>query len=490
MFGKSNLKKGADLHISGDNANAIKKLNKAILSGELDNFEMYSAYLLLGSCYYETNEFDESISALQSALQWGSFENDHLAYRLLGLAYSRKGNYESSLQYLDKAIELMPTDCESLTRKGLILGILGRYNEAETAYNTALRYANSADPNDINLNYIDAIHHFRFITRLEKKYSEAEKLQMNKDYVDAVNIYNSILESIDSYSDSKDDDYINVIHVDSLLNKGRSFYALKQYDSAIEVLKKVFAIELNNGSAHYELAGCYIRLGKFDEAIESYTHAEYCSDNNDARVKINALKKSLIVQKLLVEKDYQAALDEANSIPEIDEQSIFMKKSSIGKCRNYLGNYDEALKYLLPYADADLTDTSTVDNIMRSNVCAEVGKIYNKQKNYETALKYLNKSIQLNSDGFTDTWLFMGESYIELGQYEKAIEPLRKAIEGWDPNEDYDLAYIESRLKFAKEKLGDNAVDETEKPVCPDCGAELKSGDSFCRKCGRKLKDD
>ncbi len=115
---------------------------------------------------------------------------------------------------------------------------------------------------------------------------------------------------------------------------------------------------------------------------------------------------------------------------------------------------------------------------------------YYKLKNYETALKYLKKSIKQDSEGFYNTCFYMGESYIELGQYEKAIEPLRKAIEGWDPNEDYDLAYIESRLKFAKEKLGDNAVDKTEKTVCPDCGAELKPEDLFCRKCGRKLKED
>ncbi len=131
----------------------------------------------------------------------------------------------------------------------------------------------------------------------------------------------------------------------------------------------MFAIELNNGYAHHELAGCYIRLGKWDEAIESYTNAEYCFDDNDVKIKIKAAKKSLIVIKLLLKKDYQKALDEANSIPEIDEQSILLKKSSIGKCQYYLGNYDKALKYLLPYADADLTDTSTVDNRMYFTIC-------------------------------------------------------------------------------------------------------------------------
>ena len=128
----------------------------------------------------------------------------------------------------------------------------------------------------------------------------------------------------------------------------------------------------------------------------------------------------------------------------------------------------------------------------RGEINRYIGATYYKKNDYETALKYLNKSIQLDSEGAIDTWVFMGESYIALGEYEKAIEPLRKAIEAWKPNDDYDLAYLESRLKFAKEKLGDNSTenDDEGSSVCPKCGAKVVSEDPFCRKCGNRLKEN
>ncbi len=531
MFGNFNYNMGNEYFQSGDYKTAIKKFNKAIQSGDLDETDIYMAYLNLGMSYVSISDNDEAITALQSALQWGNVcENkgyqfistgNQLVYCFLGKAYFGKKNYEMSLQYFEKSIALKSDNFEAWRFKGSALLCLNRNDEAETALNTALRYTDSPDTENIDLVYMQL-----YLINLSKKDKKSTELQKNGKFADAISVYDSILD-IDSNAYPDLADYVNAIQANSLLNKGICLKALKRYDSAIGVLKKLIDLFPDRTDAYTELADCYTQLKEFDEALEYYTKAENCSEDDEEKFKLNIAKKITIIVKLWSIKDYQAALTEANSMSEENDILKFLKKAFTGICHFYLENYDEALNCLMPYVDADWIDSDTEDNSMRGMVYTYVGGVYYKRKNYETALKYLKKCVEIDYNDIADTGLFMGESYIALGEYEKAIDALRKAIDAWEETDNYDIPYLESRIQFAKDKLAeeksklppshitingnnnpinlggilatDDAVinrsvigkdsdqEEPEFCFCPKCGTKVGAEDTFCRKCGEKL---
>ena len=196
--------------------------------------------------------------------------------------------------------------------------------------------------------------------------------------------------------------------------------------------------------------------------------------------------------------------------------------------------YKEVLDCILP------TDEVKIENLMSLRffsafMCGMgytyLGGAYYKLKKYDTALIYLKKCAKLKYSGkFADTWLFMGECYIALGEYKNAIEALHNAIEHITYMDDYDITYLESRIQFARDKLAekskklpspkitihgnnnpvnlggilatDDAVinrsvigkditqEETDFCFCPYCGTKLNSDFLFCPKCGKKLKEN
>lgn len=523
MIGYYNYLRAEDEFKFGNYRNAIKKYNKAILSGDLKETETCNAYYGEGNCFINLGDYDEAIKAFNLALQWD--KNQYLVYHKLGITYYNKSDYEQSIQYFEKAIELEPNDFEPWKFKGLALEKLERYNGAETALKNALKCPSLSDSA-----IIDSINNKLFIIRLRKSSKKATELQENGKYADAIKVYDSIMENIDSNSVAESSDEIDQIHADSILNNGICLKALKKYDSAIGILNKAINLFPDKTNAYIELANCYIQLKKFDEALVYYEKLEDITDDENEKIEINILKKVTVFQKLLLKKDYLAALNEVNSIPERNDESILLKKVFSGICYFYLERYDEALDCMLPYVDAEWIDSATEDNSIRGMVYTYVGGVYYMQKNYETALKYLNKCVQIDFNGLADTGSFMGECYIALGEYEKGLEALRKAVEAWDDIAYYDIPYIESRIQFAKEKLAevkakvppshiiingnnnpinlggilatddavinrsvigkDSAQEENDVCFCPYCGTKINADFLFCPKCGRKLNED
>lgn len=486
MFGKSNLNKGIELYNSQDYIQAHIKLNYALQSGDLNRNDIYLAYVTDGCCLFHIGNHDDAIRAHECALQ---YINSHfLAYRELGRVYAGLKDFETSVQYLREAVKLDYTDFESwfLMAMSLVSIDFENTDETEITLKTALKYSDNQDTEKIDL-----INQLLYVIGFKEEYKTGIELIENGNYADAINIYNSILERIDSNSAGGFADLLNSIHAGALFKKGICLYEMEKYESAIEALNEMINLTPNDTTPYLNIAECYLRLNLFDEAVKWYEKAENCIDDETEKNYILIRRYARIFNELLVKKDYQTALDEANSITEKNSVFICLKKVYVGIGHYCLENYDEALNNLLPYTDSGWID-SAIGIFFRGEINRYIGATYYKNNDYETALKYLNKSIQLDSEGAIDTWVFMGESYIALGEYEKAIEPLRKAIEAWKPNDDHDLAYLESRLKFAKEKLGYNSTenDDAGSSVCPKCGAKVVSEDTFCRKCGNRLKDN
>ncbi len=502
MFGKSYLKNGLKLYESHDYVPAINKLNKAIESEDLDMTETYIAYFAKGVCLSFSGNTDDAIKSLECALQ--CINTDYRAYNELGRAYINNQNYEESIKYLEKAIKLGSDDANSWAMKGFALFNLERYDDAETTLNFALNSIHSDDPE-----IIDFIKQLLPMIKLRKKYKIGTEFLNNSKYADAINIYDSILKDIGSICAPELNEKKDQIHVDSLIQKGDCMYALKKYDSAIKLYKESLDIIPNNKIPYQKIAESYLQLNMFDEALEYYEILEHNSYHEIEKIGTINMKHTAIFDRYIENKDFHTALDYANSIPEINNEIMCFKKMLMGKAHFCLDNYDETLKCLLPYVERDWIDSILSDHfksdpvkeilgIVYSNLFllptyiganTYVGGVYYKRNEYKNALKYLLKCNQDDDIELADTEIFKGECYIALGEYENAVEALQKAIDDFDQSSYYDLAYLESRLNFAKEKLYSTS-DEAECPVCPKCGAKVVSEDTFCRKCGNKLNEN
>lgn len=487
MFGKSNYEKGLKLYCSGDYINAIHKLNKACKSGDLDVTEMYTALVAEGKCFNNLCQYDEAITAFECALQYRS--DDYEAYKELGEAYIANSDFELSKECLDKAIELNPTSFSSWGLKGLVLFNLKLYDDAEIALNTALRCANTQ-----NITDTDSINLLLNVITLKKKYKAGTELLDCEKYADAIKIYDSILESIDSIVPQDFDqylgEYVNQIHSATLTNKGYCLGALNRYDSALKLYLDSFNITINYTNTYSCIAVCYARQNMFDKALEYFAEAENHSQNEIDKRGVIINKYSTIFSQHCKNKDYLAALNSLSSMPETDDDFICWKKMHLGTAHFRLEDYDKVLNCFLPYINNYLPDALFGEPFGRGVVNTYVGGVYYKRKDYQTALKYLTKCDNIVFERLADTGLLMGECYIALGDYEKALEPLQKAVSAWEEKCNYDIPYIESRIQFAKEKLGYSTSDEAECPVCPNCGAKVVPEDTFCRKCGNKLNEN
>ncbi len=95
------------------------------------------AWWQLGWMYFDKQDFMEAISILSKAKQY--VQDDFRIYMLLGIAYNRAGLQQDSRVALERAVELNPTDVNTLSSLGLTYDALKMHTESDSAYERALR---------------------------------------------------------------------------------------------------------------------------------------------------------------------------------------------------------------------------------------------------------------------------------------------------------------------------------------------------------------
>ena len=72
--------------------------------------------------------------------------------------------------------------------------------------------------------------------------------------------------------------------------KGVALYDMGRYEDALKVLSKAVTVENNFDEGYYWMGKCYQRLGRRDEAIQSYqTALMYDGDFTEAKDSLHSL---------------------------------------------------------------------------------------------------------------------------------------------------------------------------------------------------------
>lgn len=95
-----------------------------------------NAYLLLGNCYNYLQQYEQSITYYQKALELDpnyqeASNNLAITYQQAGRFYGEKqGNLLKALEYLRRAYQLKPTDYETVRLLGVAYGVSGKVQDA------------------------------------------------------------------------------------------------------------------------------------------------------------------------------------------------------------------------------------------------------------------------------------------------------------------------------------------------------------------------
>ena len=301
-------------------------------------------------------------------------------------------------------------------------------------------------------------------TELFRNLQKANELYSQRNYTWAVKFYNqAIAENPQNY-----DAYIGLGHSylqlgnlnDSLkafeatknlgyidfrtyYGIGLAYYAKEDYNQAHINLKQAFELNPNDGAVASYLINTYNAVGLYDDAIKL---AEKKLQNDS--------KNSHYYRKIAIayffKKGLQNALENAKKAVDIDDNYppnqmvLGTVDLGLGKQQEALNDFKKALTLIksgTAYEGLSITyytlgdiDNSNKNAILRSeysrhsNSLSLLGYSMLYLKDYKKAIEEFNKAIGTKPDYYLP-YRGLGELYMELGQKEKAVEYLKKAIE-------------------------------------------------------------
>lgn len=306
----------------------------------------------------------------------------------------RQGKYEDALTTIRKARKKDPENLEAGYNEGLLLDVLGHYEESSAIYEKMVDQTSHA-----NGAYTAEEKNNRgiFLERLGAVYHEQNKLD------EAVATYQKM---IDMGGDSATRGY--QLQVDAY-NDARMF------QKAVEVSKQAVAANPNDRDLKLMLAGELVDEGKTDEGLNM---AKAMLDNSDKdRPVYYALGN--IYTRLRRWKDAEDALAKGTPLATKKEDKLYLLflKGALADRQKHM---EQAEGYFKQALELDPNNAMTLNYM---------GYMYaDKGVRLPEALKLVRKAVE--SEPMNGAYLdSLGWVYFKMGEYELAEENLRQAVE-------------------------------------------------------------
>ncbi len=272
----------------------IKNYEKAILANP-NNFD---AIINLANAQDEIKEYDKAIENYNKAIELD--KTCALAYNNRGFTYYNKKDYEKALQDYDKALLLNPKLQIAQDNKTKLLSEIDGQDEYKELIKNSEEKTNSYKFY-FNLGMAEA--------RLGK-YDEAEKaynksIELNPKFAPCY-LFRGILEHGRGNFEKASKDYTTAIEIDensidAYFNRAQLVFSKEketpeeELKSAIKDLEKAIKLDPKFIDAYYSKAVILKKLGKYKEALKELdTLLEFAPDSVNAK----ALKK-LLLQKYI-----------------------------------------------------------------------------------------------------------------------------------------------------------------------------------------------
>ena len=237
---------------SRDNPQASEQKFQELLSRVDTSAELY---VQVGFYYYEQNKFKPAAEIFKAGAL--KFSQEFRLNYLAGNSYYRLGDNRSALPYLEKALEISPSDLNVLSNLGLVYDDLKMNEECNRLYEQAFKY----HPENILLLNNYAYH----LAENNEKLKEA--LEMSKKTIE------------------KEPD--NASYLDTY---GWILYKLKDYKNAAIYIEKAVRMGKNETLLDH-LGDIYEGMGEIPKALKNWNEAlKMNPDNESIQRKIEKYK--------------------------------------------------------------------------------------------------------------------------------------------------------------------------------------------------------
>jgi tetratricopeptide (TPR) repeat protein len=286
------------------NINKLFRERRAELFFIEDNAELYSLHSAAGKCFYETREYDQSLSHYYQALRFRTFRYDGEDMIFYGIAQAnlKKGNFQGYLDALETAASV---------------------NDRNLNYSMELGRALYRTPDKKR-----AIYHLeKYAQAKGNGLAELDVLIMLAGLYEDINRHLDTEKYYRLYLDKKPDDgFIHyALGFAAFRNTGNYKLAAAELRKAIELLPEK---EIYKKSKAYEYLGdMMFATLKFDEAISAYVETIKYQDmvrteieNNDREIirlndEIRKIKAILLKEKNYVQyNEYQLQMQDREKI--------------------------------------------------------------------------------------------------------------------------------------------------------------------------------
>ena len=393
---------------------AFSYLDDLIQTSDLEDAQLFPP--LLGILAREKNA--NTVLAVSLLIAQKNPDRAYAQY-LHGMLSAQNGRAEAALEYIDRSIALEEIEGVHATRAKILLG-LGRSDEAVLSLSKAVE--NNPDDQALRLTYARLLVD---IKDYEKARIQFEKLHMASPD-DAELLYTLGLLSLESQRLDDAEKYMKKL-VDLNQREGEAQYYLgrifenrKQYDAAIEWYEKVHVGDYKF-DAQLRIADMLGLSGRTDEAVQHLDAILKGSQSDGSLVRTYIAKGEL----LRAARRYEEAMAVFNTALEIvpGNSDLLYSRALVAE---RLGRID------MLEADIKLILKTEPNNAHALNALGFT--LADQTERYDEAYAYIKRAIEINPDdaAIIDSW---GWIHYRLGDYDKAIELLRKALSRFDDAE-------------------------------------------------------
>ena len=349
----------------------------------------------LGQALLSDNQLDEALK--QFKLLSDADPEDTSATVHIAEIQRKQKKFEDALVTVQKARKQDPTSLEAGYNEGLLLDVLGRFDEAAQTYEKMVdvtSHANGAYTNEERSNRAF------FLERLGAIEIEQSKTDL------AIAAYQKMIDMGGEQA------------VRGYELEVEAYGEAKMFDKAAEVARKAADANPKDPDVKMTLAGALVEQGKSDDGI-AMVKAMLDGTDKDRAVWIRLSQFDVQLHRW---KDAEDALGKADPLTTKKEDRtylLFMRGELVERQKRY----EPAEQYFRQVLDIDPDNAMTLNYL--GYMLADKGE---KGIRLPEALKLIKKAVDLEpmNGAYLDS---LGWVYFKLGQYEQAEENLRQAVQ-------------------------------------------------------------
>jgi len=348
-----------------------------ICSNGDENIESLGELKNLGDHLLKEGKVDDAIRAFSKAIE--SFPSDYLSYYKRATVYLMKGKSLDALNDFNSLLELKPDFAAARQRRAKVLLSLGYFDKAKEDYTILIKEKQE------NHEYKDQLILLETYIKYKSVLDQYWPKNFGKGYIEMEEEHFSILEKLLEAAPNS---------VEFRLLRSKAELRRRKFHIVLEDTLKILKLQSDNVEAFYLRAKAFHYLGQREAAINHYREGlKYDPDHYECRIEYKKLRK--------IEKSLK------------DGEDILQR-----------GQFLEALQEFTNALEANDPDDTSLMPELKAYQC----RCQFHLKQYRQAIEACNIAMA-SGEVVTELLILRGDSYLEIGEYQKAIEDYQKAAE-------------------------------------------------------------